>query len=348
MADKKITAFPVATEGVESAQVLGVVGGITKLINVSDIGSGGGGNVDVDTENKWLLVSESGHNYFVPLTELTKPNKPTIATTTYTVVTGSVSVAVSSESGTTVKYSLNGGTSWSNGSTISINSGFSNNTNNTQKTQGVKVKAIKNGVESDVNDYTIIINPKVKAGSVSFTRNDNNNDYSTMATITFTASDMTGTTSRYSVDSGSTWTAFTGTHTETTTDSQSAGKYRVKIDSVTGYTDASVAQSSAITLNKKKFYYGAGGATLANEAAIKALTGGGSREQSTMAGSYAVSVTEQTVGSYIWFCGTGTINGVTSSTVPVPMAAKVTVDGYNCYRTSSAQIEAGTNTFDVV
>ena len=347
MADKKITAFSTATQGIDTAKVLGVVNGEAKLINVSDIG-GGGGNVDVDTTNKWLLVSEDGHNYFVQLTELTKPNKPTISTTTYTVITGNVSVPVSSESGTTVKYSLNGGTSWSTGSTISIASGFTNTTNNTTKTQSVSVKAIKNGVESDVNEYTITINPKVKAGSVSFTRTPNNNDYATSATITFTASDMSGTTSRYSIDSGSTWVAFTGSHTETTNTSQNAGKYRVKIDSVTGYTNADVAQSNAITLNKKKFYYGAGGATLANEAAILALTGGGSVEQSTMAGSYDVTVTEQTVGSYIWFCGTGTLSGVTSSTVPVPMAAKVTVDGYNCYRTSSAQIEAGTNTFDVV
>ena len=333
-----VSANPSATptESLNSIEIGGV--------NYS-IEGGGGGNVDVDTEKSWLLVSEGGHNYFAQLTELVAPNKPTISTTTYYVVTGNASVSVSSStSGSSVSYKVDDG-SWTNGSTITLASGFQNNTSNVDKTYSVQVKATKNGVESGVNTYTITIKPKVAAGSVSFTRNNNNNDYSTQATITFTASSMSGTTSSYSTDSGATWTEFSGTHTETITTSAVANKFRVKVGSVTGYQDAAVAQSGAITLNKKKFYYGRGGDTLANEAAIKALVGGGVAEKDTMAGSYDITSTE--LGQFTWFCGTGTLTSVSSSGFGVPMNAVVVVDGYNCYRSASHVMNLDTDTFVV-
>ena len=373
MADKRITTYPVVDFEDENTRVLGVKNGQVKLVQMGDLKSvtanpsatttdtlssieiggvnysiSGGGNFDVDNQKKWLLISDSGHNYYAPLTEIVAPNKPTIATTTYYVVVGNVSVSVSAESGATVQYSLNGGTTWQNGSTITIASGFNNDTNNVTKTQSVQVKALKNGLESGVNTYTITINPKVKAGSISFTRNDDNDDYSTMATITMTASDMSGTTSRYTNDGGTTWTAFTGTRTETTSESKPAGQYRVKIDSVTGYQDAAVAQTSAITLNRQKFYWGTGGATLANEAAIKGLLNGGSQKTDIQGGFYDVTVTEQTTGSYIWFCGLGTITMVKAGGFGVPMESVVVVDGYNCYRSTPAQVVAGTTTFEVI
>ena len=373
MADKRITTYPVVDFEDENTRVLGVKNGQVKLVQMGDLKSvsanpsatttdtlssieiggvnysiSGGGNFDVDNQKKWLLISDSGHNYYAPLTEIVAPNKPTIATTTYTIVTGSVSVSVSAESGATVQYSLNGGSTWNNGSTITIASGFNNDTNNVTKTQEVQVKALKNGLESGINTYTITINPKVKAGSISFTRNDNHNDYSTQATITFTPSDMTGTTSRYSTDGGTTWTAFTTTFTETTSESQPAGQYKVKIDSVANYADASVAQTSVITLNKQKFYYGTGPAVLADEAAIKGLLNGGSEESDITAGFYDVTITEQTTGSYIWFCGLGTLTMVKAGGFGVPMEAKVVVDGYNCYRSTPAQVVAGTTTFELI
>lgn len=375
MGDKKITTYPVVDFENSNTTVLGVKNGRVKLVQMGDIKSvkanptatatetlssieiggvnykvegGGGGNFDVDTERKWLLISEDGHNYYAPLTELVAPNKPTISTTTYTVVTGNVNVSVSADSGATVKYSLDDGASWTNGSTISIPSGFNNDTNNVSKTQSVQVKAVKNGLESLVNTYTITINPKVKSGSVTFSRNDGNDDYSTQATITLTASDMTGTTSRYSTNSGTDWTAFTGSVEINVTSSQSAGKYKVKVDSVANYTDAAVAQNAAITLNKQKFYWGTGGATLANAAAVKALLNGGSQKTDIVGGFYDVEVTEETVGSYIWFCGLGTLTMVKAGGFGVPMEAKVVVDGYNCYRSTPSQVVAGKTTFEVI
>lgn len=367
MGDKRITTYPTVDYEDENTKLVGVKSGQVKLVQMGDLVTSvtvngttyestdgniafdvQGGNFDVDNQKKWLLISDSGHNYYAPLTEIVAPSKPTIATTTYTIVVGSVSVGVSAESGATVNYSLDGGTTWATGSTITIASGFNNDTNNVAKTQAVQVKALKNGLESGINSYTITINPKVKAGAISFTRNDNNNDYSTMATITMTASDMSGTTSRYTIDGGTTWTEFAGTHTETTSTSQPANQYRVKIDSVTNYADAAVAQTGAITLNKQKFYYGTAGATLANEAAIKSLLNGGSQESDIVGGFYDVTITEQTVGSYIWFCGLGTITMVKAGGFGVPMEPVVVVDGYNCYRSTPSQVVAGTTTFEVI
>jgi hypothetical protein len=372
MGDKRVVDYSIEDYNKDDTYLVGVKNAMVKRIRMGDVTSvsanpsttpteslnsieiggvsysvegGGGGNVDVDTERGWLLVSEGGHNYFAPLTELVAPNKPTISTTTYYVVTGNASVSVSSStSGASVSYKVDDG-SWTNGSTITLASGFQNNTSNTDKQYTIQVKATKNGVESGVNSYTITIKPKVAAGSLSVTRTPNNNDWATQATITFTASSMSGTTSRYSTDGGTTWTAFTGTHTETITESAAANKFRVKIDSVANYQDASVTQSSAITLNKKKFYYGRGGATLANEAAIKALVGGGSEEKDTMAGSYDITSTE--LGQFTWFCGTGTLTSVSSSGFGVPMNAVVVVDGYNCYRSASHVMNLDTDTFNV-
>ena len=305
----------------------------------------------VDEERGWLRVNGPTKRYFMSMIELSMPNAPEIATTTYYVVTGNASVGVTNKtSGSTMKYSTDGGVTWSDTTgTISLASGYSNTASNGEKTIDVWVKAVKNGEESGINEYLITIKPKVASGNVSVVRNGNNNDYSTSATITLTPSPTVGAISSYSEDGGKTWTVFTAAITNTTTSSKSAGEYQVKAvasESMTAYQDAETVTSSAFTLNKKKFYYGRGGATLSSEADIKALTGGGSAEQGTMAGSYSISSAE--AGKYTWFCGTGTLSNVTASGFAVPMESVKVVDGYNCYRSSSPVDEIGTDTFKVL
>ncbi|UKK52657.1 hypothetical protein [Prevotella sp. E2-28] len=301
--------------------------------------------LDIDASNR-LVLTKGGTRFFAQLTELSKPAAPTISVVTATVVTGNATfTAACSTSGATIKYSLDNGSTWSNGSTITVASGFANNADNTAKSQVIKLKSVKNGEESDVTTVTVTINPQVAAGSVSITRNGNNNDYSTQATITLTPSASKGAESMYSQDGGVNWTTFSSTVQLTETNSQSANKYQVKATK-SGYADADIKKSAAFVLNKKLFYYGMGAASLANEAAIKALTGGGSEEKSTMAGDYTINAA--TTGKYIWFCGTGTLSSVTSSGFGVPMQAVAVVDGYNCYRSTSAVQETGTNTFKVV
>lgn len=337
----------------------------TSILGEGNIEIQGGGNVTVDTENKLLLVEEGGQTYYTTLEILAKPNTPSISTTTQSIVIGNADFAVtSSTSGATAYYKIadtvegldEATYTTISGGNITIASGFDNDTENEIVTKYVKLKAKKNGLDSNESSaIALTINPKVKAGSISFTRNNNNNDYSTQATITFTASDMTGTTSRYTTDGGTTWTAFTDTHTETITTSAVANTFQVKIDSVTDYVDAANAQCGAITLNKKKFYYGLGAATLANEAAIQALVGGGSEEKDTMASPLdshnnpiPYTVTASATGSYLWFCGSGTLSGVTSSGFAVPMNAVTVVDGYNCYRSDSPIMVIGANDFVVI
>lgn len=298
----------------------------------------------VDEARGWLKVNGESKRFFVALTELAAPNAPTVAVTAYAVVTGNANVTVScTTSGVTMQYSTDAGKTWANTSgNVALASGYANDKDNAEKTVSLWVKSQKNGEESAINKYTITIKPKVAAGSVAVTRNGNNNKYSTSATITLTPSATTGATSEYSDDGGSTWKSLTGSKTVTVSSSKSADQYQVRATK-TKYEDASIAKSGAFTLNAKKFYYGAGDATL-TAATIKTLVGGGSLEQDTMAGEYSIN---NPAGKYTWFCGVGTLTSVTSSGFGVPMNSVVVVDGYNCYRSTSAVKEAGTNKFKV-
>ena len=68
-----------------------------------------------------------------------------------------------------------------------------------------------------------------------------------------------------------------------------------------------------------------------------------------MLGTYSATCT--TAGTYIWFCGSGTISAsqaVKSSGFDVPMESVTVVDGYNCYRQSSAVQEVKSYTFNIV
>lgn len=311
------------------------------IINITDLFD----PVVIDTTNNIMKINKNGVTYYTNVSILAKPDTPTISTTSYNVVTGNVTVPISSASGTTVQYSLDDGNTWNTGNSITIASGFSNTTLNTIKRQAVKVKATKNGETSDIGSYTITIYPKVSPVSLSVVRNNNNNNWSTAATITFTASATTNAISMYSIDGGSTWTDFTGTHTETTSTSQSANMYQVKTDLPSvDYVATDVVKSSAITLNAKKFYYGNGDATLSSESDIKSLTGGNSVEKATMAGTYSIN---KELNKYLWFCGSGTLTKITSGGFEVPVNSVITVDGYNCYRISGVNAETATDTFVV-
>lgn len=311
------------------------------IINITDLFD----PVVIDTTNNIMKINKNGITYYTNVSILAKPDTPTISTTSYNVVTGNVTVPISSASGTKVQYSLDDGDTWNTGNSITIASGFSNTTLNTIKRQAVKVKATKNGETSDIGSYTITIYPKVSPVSLSVVRNNNNNNWSTAATITFTASATTNAISMYSIDGGSTWTDFTGTHTETTSTSQSANMYQVKTDLPSvDYVATDVVKSSAITLNAKKFYYGNGDATLSSESDIKSLTGGNSVEKATMAGTYSIN---KELNKYLWFCGSGTLTKITSGGFEVPVNSVITIDGYNCYRISGVNAETATDTFVV-
>ena len=307
----------------------------------------------VDADKGWLRATgqdTSGNtkNYFIALTELVKPNAPTISTTNYSIVTGNANVTVTNNAaGSTMYYSVDGGTSWvTTSGTVSIVSGFENSKDNTTKTQSLWVKAIKNGEESDINEYTITITPKVATGSVSYVRNNNNNNYSTSAIITLSISPSKDAKSEYSVDGGETWSEFDkdddGKYVNTTitvTSSVSASVYQVKATK-TGYDAADVVSNTAFTLNAKKAYYGfSTKAVLINEEDIKSLIGGGTVETNKLSGAYTITPTGEDNG-YIWLCCASTLtpgNIVANKgdVIPFGFNDKITINGWNCYRNSN-------------
>lgn len=307
------------------------------------------GKIKADEEKKWLRVEgEEGKRYFVALTKLEAPNAPTIATTTYNVVKGSFDIEVTNNTtGATMKYKIGESGSWTTivNRKITYDTGYDNDKDNVPiENLKIYLKAINNGEESDVNEVSITIKPKVASGTISVRRNGNDNAYSTQATITITKSTTKDAVTRYQ-ENGGTWTELGGeSKTFTRTATTDSGYYNVKATR-SGYTDSDVSSNGAFTLGKKKFYYGRGPEILSGEGAIMALTGGGVIEKDTMAGNYEITSTEK--GLYTWFCGTGTLTSVTSGGFAVPMESVKSIDGYNCYRSRSPVQVIGTDTFKV-
>lgn len=321
-------------------------------------------DLTVDAEKGWLRATgqtDDGvtKNYFIALTELIKPAAPIIDKTTYSVVTGSITVSITNkESGSSVYYSTNDGTTWVNGTSVSLASNFSNNSDNTPQTKNIWVKSIKNGEESDINKYIITINPKVSTPGLSVTRNNNNNNWSTSAVIKFTPSSTIGATNYYSMDSGKTWEAFTAEFTETVTESKSANVYQVK-SIKDNYIDSDIAKNANITLNAKKAYYGFSILeTLTSESEIKSLIGGGEVEGNALLGQYSIEHTEDMKESsnkkifpYIWLCCVNTINynGIVpkaGDTIPMGFNNYITVNGWKCYRgTNGIDANSGDETY---
>lgn len=247
--------------------------GVKTINNESILGTGnitieGGGNVRIDTENNWAIFTEGDDEYFTEVTKITKPNTPTIPTTTYSIVTGNASVSISGDSGATISYSVDDGETWTNGSTITIPSGFSNEADNVTKTQSVKVKATKYGKESNVGSYTITINPKVAQPTLA---TNNPDQYASTATVVISKSASKDALTEYSVDGGANWVELEqASLTITVTENKAAGAYKVRATKQ-DYVDSAISQSSAIVLNLPYIYYGVTTAAM-SESVVKGLT----------------------------------------------------------------------------
>ena len=116
--------------------------------------------LSLDEPNERILVhgeetddgngSTTQKEYFVGITELIAPDAPTIAVTTYDVVTGNANVAVTNNTtGATMwwRSSVDGGMTWTQWVTttgsVSLASGFSNSADNANKLYKLEVKAEK-------------------------------------------------------------------------------------------------------------------------------------------------------------------------------------------------------------
>lgn len=303
--------------------------------------------LSIDSTNKQLKATSSDNkNFFVAMTELFKPADPSIEKTDYDVVTGNADVNITNnQTNATLKYSTND-TSWINVSNgkVSLPSEFDNNKNNSTKTYTLKVKAVLNGMESDVVTKTITITPKVATPEITIARTPNDNNWATQAIITLTPSESKGASSLYSDDSGTTWKSLTEVKDLVTSTSASANKYKVKATK-TGYTPSDEASSSAITLNAKKAYYGF--STKDSGLTVTEIESMNSKEATGFATGTSITITGVSEGAYIWLCCTGSVGTVYSDAkkqYPVAFESKGTIGSYNCYRISQG-VTAGNHTF---
>ena len=325
---------------IEAITVNGTAAEITNKTVALTIGES---NVEVDGANSRILISDGADSYFVNVTKLTKPATPTIAAAqqSKSAVTGSVEITIGNiESGATAYYKIGDAdyAQAANGK-FSIATGFTNEADNAVLTKSVKVKAIKNGVESDESSaYTITITPKVAKPTLTTSNTD---QYAASATVTITKSATTGATTEYSEDGGSTWTTLADNSTTiTVSENKSAGAYQVRATK-TDYETSETAQSSAITLNKKMAYYGFSTlSALTTEAQIKALIGGGSEKVQKLSGQKTITPTGNDNG-YIWLCCVETlpyaqIVANQGDVIPFGFNDAITVAGWKCYRNTNA------------
>lgn len=202
------------------------------------------------------------------------------------------------------------------------------------RTYKISVAAKKNGVWSDTyNKYTILTHRKIKTPTI--TADGNNWSDGRVVTIDCATS---AASIKYSLD-GSTpsedYNAQTGVPISVTK--------TVKAQGVADGWVSSDEATASFTVKAKKAYYGfSTAATLANEAAIKALAStGGSQDATKVSGQHNITPTGNTAG-YIWICCTGTINkdaikAKSSDVIPFGFNAAVQVDGWNCYRSIELQ-----------
>lgn len=272
--------------------------------------------------------------------KLTAPAAPTISAAylNQKVITGSVGITVTNnKAGSTLYYSIDGGEYQITGGSFSLQSGFNLDAYNVTKIYVVKVKAIYNGMWSTENTYEVKIYPKCKEGSITVQRNNNNNNYSTQATINLIPSEMFGVANYYSSNGGATWTSFNSPMEISINMSADPEKYQVKTENP-GYESA-IVKSSSITLNAKKTYFGWSTKENITAEDITTLEGGSVVEANGLVSGQTYNLRTPSTTSYVWIIQTKSINPTSifhnaADVIPAGFISKGTLEGYNCYRST--------------
>ena len=340
----------------------------TALENFKDSLEGlGVSGLTVDADKGWLRATGetsdgATKNYFIALTELAKPNAPTIAETNRTkyVVTGNASISVTNNTtGSTMYYrTYNAGNeTWGDWTTVSssfsLASGFTHENNNETKTFKVQLKAIKNGEESDINTYDITIIPKVATPDITVS---NPNTYGTSASITINLSKTQGATTYYTEDNGNqikldSSKTIDYDATENIPMSVASGKFKAWAKKEK-YGDSEISSSDSINLGNKHTYYGfSTKSTLENTEDIIALAASGGKlakpsiESSTENSQKIYTIYPKKkdqysfVGTnvYIWVCIADTLKpdkiyDTWNNIANMGFNEAIVVDDWNCYR----------------
>lgn len=303
------------------------------------------GLVEVDAANHLLKVKDGNDTYVCGLELLAAPAAPTVSPSTAIISSTETTTDVTlstTTAGATIRYTLDGtdprtsGTAQT-GTTVHLPVSMSD-----QSTQiELRAAAQRNGVWSSVTVHQVTTCRKVKRPVISAS----GNDYSTSRTVTITCA-TTGATIKYSLDG---------------TDPIDGEVYSgpIPIDETTevqavadkeGWATSADAEAKTYTVGAKKAYYGFSTAsTLANEAAIKALIGGGSQDAAKLQGALTITPTGNAAG-YIWLCCTGTLTPNTivpnqGDVIPFGFEAAITVAGWHCYRSTNAINPVATNVY---
>ncbi len=303
------------------------------------------GLVEVDAANHLLKVKDGNDTYVCGLELLAAPAAPTVSPSTAilssTETTTDVTLSTTT-AGATIRYTLEGtdprtSASAQTGTTVHLPVSMSD-----QSTQiELRAAALRNGVWSSVTVHQVTTCRKVKRPVISAS----GNDYSTSRSVTITCA-TSGATIKYSLDG---------------TDPIDGEVYSgpIPIDETTevqavadkeGWATSADAEPKTYTVGAKKAYYGFSTAsTLANEAAIKALIGGGSQDRAKLQGALTITPTGNAAG-YIWLCCTGTLTPNTivpnqGDVIPFGFEPAITVDGWNCYRSTNAINPVATNVY---
>lgn len=287
---------------------------------------------DIAIENKpalgKLLVTlnpdkPNQEQYIVSRDEYTAPAKPTFSPVSGGSGNGSLAVTISTATaGASVRYQINGG-SWQTGTSVTLQQ----DTAQESKAYTIIAKAVKDGLESDevtasYSVYRQVAQPTYASAS--------GNKYSASRTITF-ACDTAGATIQYKIGNGS-WTDGSSVTINATS--------KITIRAIKdGWVNSSSPTAVTYTIGANRCYIGQA-ATLADVAAIKALTYGYDQDTLVVAGD----VKDVDFGAnteYCWFCipSTAAKNLVVKSEgfgVTLQDAAGSTVDNtYRVWRTAN-------------
>lgn len=280
-----------------------------------------------------LLVTAGNNKYLVSCEEYTAPAPPIISVSAKK---GYSEVTLTSTSGATVYYTLDGNKPTNNSAKYTAK--FNLNADNSMQTKTYTVKAIayKNGVASEVTSLTVNVNRCV---AVRYTLGGDNYDTSRTLTI-------------YEQTAGAGYQYYDGVwHNITFTNGEFSlnvsSNCTIKIKGTKDSWESSGEIAVAITVGKNKCYIGQA-AALSSEADIKALAN--AYKQDTLVGS-TKEVDCGSTAEYVWICIPNTAarnltvkNG--GFAVPLLNAAGTIVGAYRVWRTESKLKE--TYNFEII
>lgn len=297
-----------------------------------------------EIKNGVLTLVSGEDTYCVSLTPYTTPIAPSISGAgTFDLTVGSkVTAVITNIDSRTCIINYNDGSAKSAtvepGKTITIT--ITSTGENESMRYPISATAVCNGLSSKQTDIEIIVKRQVAKPVVVI----GGDKYDKTRTVTATCP-TSGSSIKYSNNGGSSWNDLSdsGMQVSSTT---SARDLAFCATASTWVNSENSYNESQIIVGAKPVYIGFGASTLANETAITSMEGVQKVKKDTPAGTYTVTNTNK--GVYLWICSAGTLTSVKSSGFAVPMETVQTIDGYKCYRSSSAIQITGAQTFEVV